>query len=165
MYNTVIAISLGAAGVAVIYGLVLAQAIMKKPAGNKKMVDIAKAIQDGAKAYLWNIQAGYTFGNFMIKAMYGSNTQKDIYDDVTTGSVTMDGTKYTACAGCREDFNYKSWSFGVDYNMSKRTKAFLLYTANDSDELDLYNPKTGLYSPETQGIDWNGFQLGMMHNF
>ena len=118
---------------------------------------------DNAKADLWNVQAGYTFGNFMVKAMYGSNTQKDIAN--TAGYVETVHADYIACAGCREDFNYKTWSFGVDYNMSKRTKAFLLYTANDADELDLINASTGLYSPETQGIDWNGFQLGMMHNF
>ncbi len=121
---------------------------------------------DGAKADLWNIQAGYTFGNFMVKAMYGSNTQKDIYNDQTAGYVINDvtGEYYTACAGCTDDFNYKSWSFGVDYNMSKRTKAFLLYTANDADELDLIDAD-GNIAPQTQGIDWNGFQLGMMHNF
>ena len=118
---------------------------------------------DEAKADLWNVQAGYTFGNIMNKAMYGSNTQKDIASPA--GFVETPLADYAACAGCREDFNYKSWSFGVDYNMSKRTKAFLLYTANDADELDLINASTGLYAPETQGIDWNGFQLGMMHNF
>ena len=48
--------------------------------------------------------------------------------------------------------------------MSKRTKAFLLYTANDADELDLIDAD-GNIAPQTQGIDWNGFQLGMMHNF
>ena len=120
---------------------------------------------DGAKADLWNVQAGYTFGNFMVKAMYGSNTQKDIA--LGAGSVTNLVTEdiYDAYAGGRDDFNYKTWTFGVDYNMSKRTKAFLLYTANDADELDLVNRSTGEYSWESQGIDWNGFQLGMMHNF
>ncbi len=120
---------------------------------------------DGAKADLWNVQAGYTFGNFMIKAMYGSNTQKDIASYAGYVDNLATGDFYEACAGCTDDFNYKTWTFGVDYNMSKRTKAFLLYTANDADELDLINVGTGQYSWETQGIDWNGFQLGMMHNF
>ena len=92
---------------------------------------------DGIDADLWNIQAGYTFGNFMVKASYGdSNISFDV-----PGS---------------EDYNWTTWAFGVDYNMSKRTKAFLLYTNNDADELagnDLYS------------TDWQGFQLGMMHNF
>ena len=91
---------------------------------------------DGIDANLWNIQAGYTFGNFMVKAAYGdTNVEYDLADN---------------------DYNWTTWVFGVDYNMSKRTKAFLLYTDNAADDLcDLDECST----------DWNGFQLGMMHNF
>ena len=38
--------------VAIIYGLLLARTILKKSAGNEKMQSIAKAIQEGASAYL-----------------------------------------------------------------------------------------------------------------
>ena len=38
--------------VAIIYGLLLAQSILKKSAGNEKMQSIANAIAEGAKAYL-----------------------------------------------------------------------------------------------------------------
>ena len=37
---------------AILFGLYLIQKIVKLPAGNDKMQEIAKAIQDGAKAYL-----------------------------------------------------------------------------------------------------------------
>jgi len=40
------------AGLAIIYGAVLAKLILRLPAGNEKMQAIAKAIQEGAKAYL-----------------------------------------------------------------------------------------------------------------
>jgi K(+)-stimulated pyrophosphate-energized sodium pump len=43
---------LGSAGLAIIYGLVLIKMIMRLPAGNEKMQAIAKAIQEGARAYL-----------------------------------------------------------------------------------------------------------------
>ncbi len=52
MFGTSMLIALGSAALAVIYGAILITGIMKKPVGNKKMADIALAIQDGAKAYL-----------------------------------------------------------------------------------------------------------------
>ncbi len=50
--NGYIVFALIAAVVAIAYGLVLASSILKKGAGNEKMQSIAKAIQDGASAYL-----------------------------------------------------------------------------------------------------------------
>lgn len=43
---------LGGAVLAIIYGIVLIDMVLKLPAGNEKMQEIAKAIQEGAKAYL-----------------------------------------------------------------------------------------------------------------
>lgn len=43
---------LGGAALAIIYGIVLIEKVLKMPAGNEKMQEIAKAIQEGAKAYL-----------------------------------------------------------------------------------------------------------------
>ncbi|HPN96611.1 MAG TPA: sodium/proton-translocating pyrophosphatase, partial [Candidatus Moranbacteria bacterium] len=43
---------LGGAALAIIYGLVLIEMVLKMPSGNDKMQNIAKAIQEGAKAYL-----------------------------------------------------------------------------------------------------------------
>lgn len=42
----------GSAAIAIIYGLILIQLVLRLPAGNEKMQAIAKAIQQGAKAYL-----------------------------------------------------------------------------------------------------------------
>ena len=49
---TITLLILGSAVLAIAYGLYLAASIVKLPAGNEKMQAIAKAIQDGAKAYL-----------------------------------------------------------------------------------------------------------------
>lgn len=43
---------LGSAALAIIYGAILIKMVLRLPAGNEKMRLIAKAIQDGAKAYL-----------------------------------------------------------------------------------------------------------------
>ncbi len=52
MENIGIYFALGSSLLAIIWGLVLAKWIMGKSAGNKKMQDIAGAIQQGASAYL-----------------------------------------------------------------------------------------------------------------
>ena len=43
---------LGGAVLAIVYGLILIEKVLKMPSGNEKMQEIAKAIQEGAKAYL-----------------------------------------------------------------------------------------------------------------
>ncbi|MDP2709199.1 MAG: sodium-translocating pyrophosphatase [bacterium] len=43
---------LSSAGLAIVYGAILAKLVLRLPAGNEKMQAIAKAIQEGAKAYL-----------------------------------------------------------------------------------------------------------------
>ncbi len=52
MYTTSMTIALVMAAISIIYGLFLARSVNKKDAGNKKMTDIAKAIQEGAMAFL-----------------------------------------------------------------------------------------------------------------
>jgi K(+)-stimulated pyrophosphate-energized sodium pump len=45
-------LSLGASALAIIYGAFLARGVLKAPAGNAHMQEIAQAIREGAKAYL-----------------------------------------------------------------------------------------------------------------
>jgi predicted porin len=98
------------------------------------------AFLDSEDGDLWQIQAGYSFNNFMVKAMYG---------DSSVDGLGVDGGSY----------DWSTWAVGADYNFSKRTKAFMLYTDNDADSL------CGDDDDEGCSIDWQGFQLGVMHSF
>ena len=52
MTNTIVWIIFGCAALAIIYGLVMIRHILRLPAGNDRMKQIAKAIQEGANAFL-----------------------------------------------------------------------------------------------------------------
>jgi len=74
---------------------------------NQKAINF-QAIKNGKDndADVWQIQIGYTFGNRMIKGMYGKN-KLDVGDEI------------------------QSWAFGFDHNFRKRTKVYILYTNVD----------------------------------
>src|SRR5262245_14367782 len=50
--NIALWLSLGAAALAVIYGFATVSWLLKQPAGNARMQEIAAAVQEGAKAYM-----------------------------------------------------------------------------------------------------------------
>jgi predicted porin len=108
-------------------------------------------IQRPKSQNLWQIQAGYAFGNNQIKAMYGSVNRDDSKvftnsrDTVSINNFKddLEGDRYT-------------WAIGFDHNFSKRSKVYALYTAVDDD-------RDG--DPLYPGIEWQGFSLGMIHKF
>jgi predicted porin len=110
------------------------------------------SIEDGVRSQdLWQVQAGYAFGNSMFKAMYGAvdrddqkflQTSRDVLS-INNLRQDLQGDRYT-------------WAVGLDHNFSKRTKAYVLYTQVDDDAQS---------NPFTPGEQWSGFSLGMVHKF
>jgi predicted porin len=100
---------------------------------------------------LWQIQAGYSFGNNMVKAMYGS-VDRDKSKVLAASRETLSLDSFRADIGG----DRTTWAVGFDHNFSKRTKAYVLYTAVDDDLED---------DIRVQGAKWSGFSVGMVHKF
>jgi predicted porin len=116
----------------------------------------------------WQIQAGYTFGNMMVKGMYGQASYEGDYSYAGSPNTPW-LTNYAADVyeGDRE-----TWAIGFDYNFSKRTTAYVLYTQVTDDLSDAPQWATGVDIPNPAAnsllqprTDWDGFSIGMMHSF
>jgi predicted porin len=112
----------------------------------------AGSVQDGfISQNLYQIQAGYSFGNNTIKAMYGwMDRDNEKAFGATRESVSL--------ANLRRDFSgdANTWAIAFDHNFSKRTRAYALYTNVSDDRKD---------NPFSRSLDWSGFSLGMIHSF
>ena len=108
---------------------------------------------------LWQVQAGYAFGNNMFKAMYGSVDRGDTRALNATRAQTLaiNNVGNIADALTQDLEGDKStWAVGFDHNFSKRTKAYVLYTNVDDDNDD---------NILGTSASWDGFSLGMVHKF
>lgn len=107
------------------------------------------------EAEMWQVQAGYAFGNNMIKAMYGQADYSG--NDIIAGGNYISingGDAFFERTSARINYKIETWAVGFDHNFSKRTKLYALYTAKDDDRQDI-----------VAGTDWSGLSLGMMHSF
>ncbi len=110
----------------------------------------------------WTIQAGYSFGNNMIKAMYGaaSYSGNELYGrDFPSYVVSYADDLYNS--------SRTAWAIGFDHNFSKRTTAYMLYTAvtDDQGDLPIVEGISGDDLPNPTRNDWSGFSIGLMHSF
>jgi predicted porin len=102
----------------------------------------------------FQVQAGYAFGNNMVKAMWGRADLNRCADPSNVGfrytcPSSALGT-YFASDVLVQNNEKNSWAIGYDYNFSKRTTAFALYTDVQDKNAD---------------ANWSGFSIGMMHSF
>ncbi|EIC21947.1 porin [Thiorhodovibrio frisius] len=99
---------------------------------------------------LWQIQAGYAFGNNQIKAMYGEADRDYGFNSNLLPAAAV-GTINQVKAW---DGDRSTWAIAFDHNFSKRTKAYVMYT-DVEDDLENY----------VAGSEWSGFSMGMIHSF
>jgi predicted porin len=95
----------------------------------------------------WQVQAGYAFGNNMVKASYGSLDRDLDFGGIFADVDTFGGVRDAVQDALDGDLN--QWTIAFDHNFSKRTKAYALYTNIDDDAAP----------------DWDSFSLGIVHSF
>lgn len=106
---------------------------------------------------IWRLGAGYSFGNLKLAAVYqnididgAGGAWEDGYSvgaSYTMGAIVLKGQYMT-----REDI-LEGFAVGADYNLSKRTKAYLVYTDLSEENSDVFD------------IDASVVSLGMRHSF
>jgi predicted porin len=123
----------------------------------------------------WQIQAGYSFGNFMFKGMYGQASFDGSYSLPNWGQMGLASQAGVLSEAYDNIYNnsLETWAIGADYNFSKRTKAYVLYTETTQDTSGtprIYGaglPATPVLATSNGASqsDWSGFSLGVMHSF
>ncbi|HYC81877.1 MAG TPA: sodium/proton-translocating pyrophosphatase, partial [Solirubrobacterales bacterium] len=68
---TVVLIAIGCGLVAVLYGILTSAQVLRAPAGNARMVGVAEAIQEGAKAYLGRQYTTIAVVGIVVAALVG----------------------------------------------------------------------------------------------
>ena len=101
------------------------------------------------------VQGSYAWGPHVVKAMWGKTNLQSCADPNGVGfRYTCDSAafgEYFANAGWNNNQkNKSSWGLGYDYNFSKRTQGYALYSkVNDS----------------APNANWSAFSVGLVHAF
>jgi predicted porin len=142
----------------------------------------------------WKLGAGYTFGNAKVGLIYEDMKLEDTVGAAElkrkawylNGMYTMGNIDLKAAFGSAgdtktnvgtvPDSGAKTYSIGADYNMSKRTKVYALYTKTKNDTNADYGVGAGqgsAYVPDNNtsgttgnsGDDPSVFSIGIRHSF
>lgn len=99
---------------------------------------LSAATTPNSSSNAWKLGLGYTFGDAKVGLIY-ENVDVDGLDDITTwglNGVYNMGPIALKAAYYNQDFagtDADAWAVGVDYSLSKRTKAYVVYTDSSSD--------------------------------
>ena len=158
---------------------VLAVAAVPGNAGTAASAAVT-AMSSNVKA--WRAGVGYTFGNTKLGLAYENNDAENAAGVTTNdgdawyasvahkmGNITLNGA-YTKRSDYLSTQNNGAdqMTVGVDYNLSKRTMVYALYTQVDNDGTGNNNigQSSGIATVSTvAGGDASGFSLGMSHKF
>ena len=154
-------------------------AVTAAPLATPPVVGVT-ALSSNVKA--WRAGVGYTFGNTKLGLAYENNDAENAAGVTTNdgdawyasvahkmGNITLNGA-YTKRSDYLSTQNNGAdqMTVGVDYNLSKRTMVYALYTQVDNDGTGNNNigAATGIATVSTvAGGDASGFSLGMSHKF
>jgi predicted porin len=110
----------------------------------------------------WKLGAGYSFGAAKIGAVY-----EDVNDDADRDSLFLVGSYTMGAIVLKGQYgqvdaatDMKAWALGADYNLSKRTTAFIVYGSGDDDRVVA---AAGTVTHNADGV--KGWNIGMTHNF
>lgn len=140
-------------------------------------ISVAAAYQDvkALDSKAWKIGGGYAFGNLKVGALYENAEFLDGDLDVTgyqlnaayaMGAITLKanyGKKKFDLSGVGDD-DGRQWTVGADYNLSKRTVAYMLYTKADTVTADV-TVGTAAISAAVSSKDVGTFAIGIKHSF
>lgn len=102
----------------------------------------------------WKVGVGYTLGDTKIGFVYEDiESARDswlVNVAHTMGPIVLKAQYGSVDAGAADQ---KAWALGADYNLSKRTAAYVVYANGDDD------------SNVTNGGDVSGWNLGLKHSF
>jgi predicted porin len=118
-------------------------------------------VQGQLESDAWKIGGSYAFGDFKVGGVYenvgtGFNGDRDswlVNGTWTMGAIVLKG-EYGAVDYKDINVDGTKWVVGADYNLSKRTKAFIVYTSDDVDA-----------SGSNDDLDSAGWAIGVKHSF
>lgn len=143
--------------------------------GSLSYQSVADAVALGADSDAWKLGLGYTFGDakvgFIYETVNADTTAQDRKSWQINGTYNMGPMALKATYGKVSDVDFgttanadqKMWALGMDYNLSKRTTAYVVYGNGDSDA-NAAVAAVGIGAHATSS-DVSGWNIGMKHSF
>ncbi len=123
----------------------------------------------GVDAERWQLSGSYTFGNNVIKAMYGEldvdvSGSQLAWMDWVLGASLPDG--FPIATSGYSGYDVSQWAVGFEHNFSRRTQAYIVYTEVDVDQGVTEAPIIMAAFPDgVREADYSALSIGLKHSF